>query len=469
MEYLKRLQRALDHVEAHLEGQIELADLARAACYSRSHFIWLFECVIGFPPMEYVRKRRLAAAAAALDAGAPIMDTALRFGFSSQDAFTRSFHDELGMPPGRYRAAGPSRRMPQTAIRLRERGESMRLRHLVASYTGGVRLEMERFLDDEAKSVVALVAAGPRKASAIEPGVLAELVAMRALAEEEGRVRLATSVFLESDMNLVRDTVDSLSARLAAAVEEAGAALVAAPPEHRCYAAGILGMGQALTASLNWGQANPWKDREGRYGHARVDFDELCDAYDAYGPDLMVINTNRGEERSAVAIGPGRNTLFGYLLDWRLRADTEDERRLLAGLTIHLTDAFALQAAGGSASAALERAAAAAHLWEEGAGPRCWIGAEQARAYADPIRRIAEATGDVCGKAAAVVSALLARTTAGRQGVSPAEQMVNFTRYVRKLTARRLYDDGYLTDQVPSAGSVAVFYPNGCAGIDVMA
>jgi hypothetical protein len=46
--------------------------------------------------------------------------------------------------------------------------------------------------------------------------------------------------------------------------------------------------------------------------------------------------------------------------------------------------------------------------------------------------------------------------------------MVNFSRYVRKLTARRLYEAGFLTDDIPTVGAITVFYENTCSAIDVM-
>ena len=71
-------------------------------------------------------------------------------------------------------------------------------------------------------------------------------------------------------------------------------------------------------------------------------------------------------------------------------------------------------------------------------------------------------------KAAPRVADLLKKTTSGRQGVAAAELTVNFVRYVRKQTAKNLYKDGYFSDQIPSAGAVAVFYENECSAIDVM-
>jgi AraC-like DNA-binding protein len=468
MEYVKRLQRTINYIEQHLEDDVSLADLATVACYSRSHFIWLFECATGLSPMEYLRKRRLSKAATAIEFGASIMDTALRFRFSSQDVFTRSFHNEFGLPPGMYRKFEGRHAEPQKEIRLHERGETMKLKHLVASYAGGARLAIEKFLDDDVKNTVSTVALSPQRASEIDMRILNELVEMRVLAQERGYARLATAVFLESDMHLIRETVQSLSNELSTTVKREGIELRDAPPEHRCYVAGILGLGRSLTGALVGEGANEWKDRQGKYGHARVDFDELCDAYDQYGPDLLLINTNRGERYSAVVIGPSKSTLFGYLLDWRLEAHSEEAHAFATSLTTYLTDAFALHAAGRLESSALGIAAAAAHLWEEGARSRSWIAPSQAQSYIEPAARIAAAVEKIGRKAAPRVADLLKKTTSGRQGVAAAELTVNFVRYVRKQTAKNLYKDGYFSDQIPSAGAVAVFYENECSAIDVM-
>jgi hypothetical protein len=63
---------------------------------------------------------------------------------------------------------------------------------------------------------------------------------------------------------------------------------------------------------------------------------------------------------------------------------------------------------------------------------------------------------------------MLKKTTPGRQGVPSSELVVNFVRYVRKQTARRLYEEGYFTDQLPGTGAITVFYENACTMIDVM-
>jgi AraC family transcriptional regulator len=82
-----------------------LAALAEQAGYSSYHFVRMFAGGEGVPPMEYVRRRRMAAAAAriASEPGLDLIMLALDCGFDSQEAFTRAFKRMHGVPPGEYR------------------------------------------------------------------------------------------------------------------------------------------------------------------------------------------------------------------------------------------------------------------------------------------------------------------------------------------------------------------------------
>ena len=91
VECFDRLQRAIDYFEKNIEGEISLETAAGIACYSRSHFCWIFKSATGYSPMEYVRERRLSRAASAIVNDEEIAETVYRFGFSGQDVFTRSF------------------------------------------------------------------------------------------------------------------------------------------------------------------------------------------------------------------------------------------------------------------------------------------------------------------------------------------------------------------------------------------
>ncbi len=101
---MKRIQKAIDRIEANLGEDLRLDEVASAAGVSRYHFCRTFQAMTGWTVMGYVRARRLSHAAALLrDSDTPIVDVALDSGFGSQQAFTRSFSDFFGVSPGMVR------------------------------------------------------------------------------------------------------------------------------------------------------------------------------------------------------------------------------------------------------------------------------------------------------------------------------------------------------------------------------
>jgi AraC-like DNA-binding protein len=73
---------------------------------SRSAFAARFRDLVGESPMHYVRRCRLARAAAYLRANdRSIFEIARLSGYDSAVSLTRAFRREFGVPPGRYRRA----------------------------------------------------------------------------------------------------------------------------------------------------------------------------------------------------------------------------------------------------------------------------------------------------------------------------------------------------------------------------
>lgn len=104
---IKAVQRMQDHVEAHLGEKITLVALARAAGYSPYHAARMFKEITGKAPFEYIRLRRLSAAAARLrDTPCKVIDVAFDFVFDSHEGFTRAFARSFGVPPSRFRRDG---------------------------------------------------------------------------------------------------------------------------------------------------------------------------------------------------------------------------------------------------------------------------------------------------------------------------------------------------------------------------
>lgn len=99
-----KLKRVVDYVESHLETNIGLEDIARAAELSPYHFSRVFKLTTGETPYHYLRSRRLDRARKLLATGSlPLAELALACGFANQSHFTAAFTREMGMSPGRFR------------------------------------------------------------------------------------------------------------------------------------------------------------------------------------------------------------------------------------------------------------------------------------------------------------------------------------------------------------------------------
>ena len=85
---IKAAERMQAHIEAHLGDKITMASLARAACYSQWHAARVFKEVTGRAPFEYVRLRRLSAAAEELQrTSRKVIDVAFDFVFDSHEGW----------------------------------------------------------------------------------------------------------------------------------------------------------------------------------------------------------------------------------------------------------------------------------------------------------------------------------------------------------------------------------------------
>jgi AraC family transcriptional regulator len=99
------LRQVRDHVEANLDGQIRLLDLARLLDMPTDAFIRRFRSTTGLSPYAYVIERRVRCAEELLRSTAlEIGVIATRLGFSSQSHLTSTFRKVTGTTPRAYRA-----------------------------------------------------------------------------------------------------------------------------------------------------------------------------------------------------------------------------------------------------------------------------------------------------------------------------------------------------------------------------
>jgi AraC family transcriptional regulator len=104
---LERIQSGVDYIEARLDQEISLEDVAKAAGISQWHFQRMFKALTGETLKVYIRSRRLAGSLdRLLTSKLRILDIALIAGFESQEAFARAFKQAFGLTPQQYRSLG---------------------------------------------------------------------------------------------------------------------------------------------------------------------------------------------------------------------------------------------------------------------------------------------------------------------------------------------------------------------------
>ena len=95
MDHYSQIQRAIGYLEEHLQDEFNMREAAAAAGFSAFHFQRLFQAITGFTVLEYVR-RLTEAARQLLDSAEGILHVALKWGYHSQEAFTRAFTAHWG-------------------------------------------------------------------------------------------------------------------------------------------------------------------------------------------------------------------------------------------------------------------------------------------------------------------------------------------------------------------------------------
>jgi AraC family transcriptional regulator len=103
---MEHFNAALRMIEDSLDGEVDVAALARVAQTSEYHFRRMFSTLSGLPLSEYVRRRRLTQATAEILDGAGVLAVAVKYGYGSADAFARAFKAMHGMTPSEARRPG---------------------------------------------------------------------------------------------------------------------------------------------------------------------------------------------------------------------------------------------------------------------------------------------------------------------------------------------------------------------------
>jgi len=103
--YHARMQRVLDHIDRHLDGDLDLDAMSSVAAFSKFHFHRQFKATFGLSLHRYVQLARMRQASKRLadGQGPSVTDIALDAGYETPDAFARAFRQRFAQSPSRFR------------------------------------------------------------------------------------------------------------------------------------------------------------------------------------------------------------------------------------------------------------------------------------------------------------------------------------------------------------------------------
>ncbi|MDQ0248028.1 AraC family transcriptional regulator [Sphingomonas kyeonggiensis] len=103
--YHSRMQRVLDHIDRHLDGDLDLEAVSRVAAFSKFHFHRQFTATFGLSVHRYVQLARMKRASHQLASGDAdsVTEIAMDAGYDAPDAFARAFRQRLGQSPSSFR------------------------------------------------------------------------------------------------------------------------------------------------------------------------------------------------------------------------------------------------------------------------------------------------------------------------------------------------------------------------------
>lgn len=131
MEWLDKMNGAIDYIEENLTGTIDTEEVAKKACCSLYNFQRMFAFITDVSLAEYIRRRRLSQAALDLQRSeVSVLETALKYGYDSPVSFARAFMNLHGVNPKEARKQGVTlKNYPKLSFKISIKGvEEMKFR-----------------------------------------------------------------------------------------------------------------------------------------------------------------------------------------------------------------------------------------------------------------------------------------------------------------------------------------------------
>ncbi len=91
-------------INKKIESNLKIDDITIKSGYSKWHLQRLFSAETGQTLGHFIRERKLILIADNLiTSNEPLINLAIKYGFNSQQSFTRAFHKKYQLPPQKYR------------------------------------------------------------------------------------------------------------------------------------------------------------------------------------------------------------------------------------------------------------------------------------------------------------------------------------------------------------------------------
>ena len=103
--YHARMQRVLDHIDRHLDSNLDLETVSGVAAFSKFHFHRQFTATFGLSVHRYVQLARMKRASHRLASKdvQSVAEIAMDAGYDAPDAFARAFRQRFGQSPSSFR------------------------------------------------------------------------------------------------------------------------------------------------------------------------------------------------------------------------------------------------------------------------------------------------------------------------------------------------------------------------------
>jgi len=161
-EYKSRINKALDYIEANLEKQFTLDELASVANFSKFHFHRIFLAHTGETPFQFILRLRLEKAASLLilNHHKSITEIAFEVGFMDVSVFSRNFKNYFHISATLYRSEKHEKsNLSQLESNRQQEGESSFIYLCRSSNTLKWRTDMKQNKSLEVKELPTMTVA----------------------------------------------------------------------------------------------------------------------------------------------------------------------------------------------------------------------------------------------------------------------------------------------------------------------